>query len=335
MNLPNFCKNSAVLVVVLYTELLVTAVYFFTGETHTIERFGYMSVYAQWLSLMCISLLCINRIWLNSLNNKIRTLFIWGFYSLSFVIVEFSFKYLSEAYVQSYQPSIDSFTRYIAISIVFLLILRVIGLLNTIEKRSKSEANSRISALQARINPHFLFNSLNVIAELTRIDAKHAEQAINSLAKLFRAALSTDSKQHPLTAELNLCYQYENIELWRLGDRLKVEWFVEISDKNQIVVPKLFLQPLLENSITHGVEEDGTINIKIDVRETKSHISVMITNGVSKLQPRHSGNGLAIENTKERLFVLYDDNHKFKIKQNINTFTVYIQIPKSLNNKKK
>jgi len=97
------------------------------------------------------------------------------------------------------------------------------------------------------------------------------------------------------------------------------------------LIPKLLIQPLLENSITHGVESDGTININIDIRETDSHVSIMISNGIDISRPATSGNGFAIENTKERLFVMYDDNQKFRIKHSDDTFTVFIQIPKVLN----
>jgi len=78
-------------------------------------------------------------------------------------------------------------------------------------------------------------------------------------------------------------------------------------------------------------ESDDTININIDIRETDSHVSIMITNGIDTSRPATGGNGLAIENTKERLFVMYDDNQKFRIKHSGDTFTVFIQIPKALN----
>lgn len=328
MKLPDFCKNSSVLAVILYTEIFVGALYCFNNGPHSFELLGYMSIYAQWLSLMIISLLCFTRNWVNTLTIKLRTLTIWAFYSASFWLVELSFKYFSNLYIQPQYTYTDSFFRYIASSIIFFLVLRVIDLLGTIEKRSKSEANARLAALQARIKPHFLFNSLNTIAELTTSNAKHAEQAINSLAKLFRVALSTDSKQHSLESELNLCYRYESLERWRFSERLKIKWFIEAKEIDQISVPKLLLQPLIENGITHGIESDGTININIDVRETNSHLSIKITNGIDPTRPHNGGNGLAIENTKERLFVIYDDNHKFKIKHNNESFSVIIQIPK-------
>jgi len=329
MKLPNFCKNSSVLMVILYTEILVFALFLFNGEPYSLERFGYTSIFAQWLSLMTISLLCLTRGWLNSLSRAPQAFMVWGFYSASFWIVELTFRYFSNLYVQPEYSYFNSFFRYIACSIIFFLVLRVIELLSTIERRSNSEANARIAALQARIKPHFLFNSLNTIAELTTSQAKHAEQAITSLAKLFRAALSTDSKQHSLEQELSLCSQYESLERWRLDKRLNVDWHIEVANAEQILVPKLLLQPLLENSITHGVESDGIIRVKIDVRETQSHLSIMISNGIDRERPTTGGNGLAIENTKERLFVMYDDNFKFKIKNNENAFTVYIQIPKT------
>jgi len=331
MKLPDFCKNSSVLVVILYTELFVSALFLFNGESHSLELFGYTSIYAQWLSLMTISLLCFTRNWLNRLKPTLRAIAVWSFYSISFWVVELTFKYLSNLYIQPEYSYGNSLSRYIACSIIFFLVLRVIELLNTIDKRSKSEANARIAALQARIKPHFLFNSLNTIAELTNSHAKHAEHAITSLASLFRAALSTDSKQHSLEQELTLCSRYESLERWRLANKLNINWQIEVAHRDKILIPKLLIQPLLENSITHGVESDDTININIDIRETDSHVSIMITNGIDTSRPATGGNGLAIENTKERLFVMYDDNQKFRIKHSGDTFTVFIQIPKALN----
>ena len=330
MTLPDFKKNSSVLIIIAYTQVITTVLYML-GLDHshqTLERYGYMSMYGQWLSISTATCLSVFRNKLNLMPNKLSFSYTLLIFSLCFLLTESVFRTISWLYVNDHHQHLESIFRYLGCLTIFLIILRIIELLNTIEARGQSHADATLSALQARIKPHFLFNSLNTIAELTHADRDQAEHAINSLATLFRASLSTDEKQHSLEEELNLCYRYEDLERWRLNERLNVDWNVDVINANAINVPKLILQPILENSISHGVEADGKINIELDIRESSNVISMMITNGINrKLPPKH-GNGMAIANIKERLFVMYDDQFKFKLKDQRDRYSVFIQIPK-------
>ena len=115
------------------------------------------------------------------------------------------------------------------------------------------QAKARVHALQARIRPHFLFNSMNTIAALTRSNPARAEEAVQDLADLFRANLSEKRNQIPLAEEIDVARTYQRMEQLRLGDRLRVEWKIDSLPRDALV-PGLTLQPLLENAIYHGVE---------------------------------------------------------------------------------
>ncbi|MBK6350801.1 MAG: histidine kinase [Proteobacteria bacterium] len=126
------------------------------------------------------------------------------------------------------------------------------------------EARARIHALQARIRPHFLFNSMNTIAALTRSNPVQAEEAIEDLSDLFRVSLSDARAQITLQEEIEIARTYQRIEQLRLGDRLQVRWDVGALPP-RCMVPSLLLQPLLENAIGHGIEplpQGGIVDIR-------------------------------------------------------------------------
>jgi two-component system sensor histidine kinase AlgZ len=119
--------------------------------------------------------------------------------------------------------------------------------------QAKAEGLARLDALQARVRPHFLFNSLNTIASLTRRQPTMAEELLLDLAELFRAILKKDDRLTTLEEELHLVRQYLNIERQRLGERLRIIWNLEAAPKDALL-PPLSVQPLVENAVYHGIE---------------------------------------------------------------------------------
>ena len=118
---------------------------------------------------------------------------------------------------------------------------------------SPAIAEARLQALQARIRPHFLFNSINAVLSLIRSEPKRAETALEDMADLFRVLMRDNRELAPLADEVELCRQYLALEQLRLGDRLQVEWHVK-NMPGDALVPPLVLQPLLENAVYHGIE---------------------------------------------------------------------------------
>jgi len=218
--------------------------------------------------------------------------------------------------------------RLIALAIGFLVLFRLFDLLVVLERRHQAESVLRLDALQSRIRPHFLFNSLNTISELAATQPDQAESAIEALAMLFRANLETDKSQHSLQRELDLCERYVNLERWRLGDRLSYKMSISVAVPANYLIPKLLIQPLIENAITHGVSAKGSVKLIVDVRETDTDISIKVDNKKGVEQAISRGNGIAIDNIKERLIVLYDDQHTFRVKDNDNRYSVLMRLPK-------
>jgi two-component system, LytTR family, sensor histidine kinase AlgZ len=169
------------------------------------------------------------------------------------------------------------------------------------------QAAARVHALQARIRPHFLFNSMNTIAALTRTDPARAEQAVQDLADLFRANLSEKRNIITLEEELEVGRTYQRIEQLRLGSRLRVDWNIDALPRNALV-PGLMLQPLLENAIYHGIEPQpggGTVTVAGEI--SSGLITVVVRNPVTEKETEREGNRLALANIRERLTLMYGE----------------------------
>ena len=194
-------------------------------------------------------------------------------------------------------------------------------------KQQYSELNARIQAMQARIHPHFLFNSLNSVVSLIAIDPDRAENMLISLSRLFRASFQ-ELKLVSLGEEIDLCQQYLSIEKMRLGERLKVEWNIQATslELKRVTIPLLTLQPLLENSIFHGVEkvlQPSTISVLVEILQNQ--VSIVITNPYSHdtIKSRQ-GNGIAIENVKQRLKAYYGQTVKFQVYGGVSLYTTVV-----------
>lgn len=167
----------------------------------------------------------------------------------------------------------------------------------------ESSQTAKLQALQSRIRPHFIFNSMNSIASLIRNNPQMAEQALQDLADLIRVLMADVRKLVPLTAEIETSKQYLNIEKLRLGDRLNVQWHVQ-GIPNNCFVPSLILQPLLENAVYHGIEPSfGGGVIDIDMRADDKRVQVLIRNPLPDDGERNhrKGNQIAMDNIKQRL----------------------------------
>ena len=194
-------------------------------------------------------------------------------------------------------------------------------------RQQKSELQAKIDALQARIHPHFLFNSLNNVVSLISTDPDKAENLLLNLSRLFRASLQ-EFKLVSLKDELDLCQKYLEIEKNRLGERLNIEWKFEQTEVfHKIQIPLLTLQPLLENSIFHGVEKKlspSTISILIEVLQNK--VNIVITNPCAPVKINiRQHNGIAIKNVKQRLEAYYGQSVIFRVHQTEKIHTTFIQ----------
>ncbi|HYC09786.1 MAG TPA: sensor histidine kinase [Steroidobacteraceae bacterium] len=173
-------------------------------------------------------------------------------------------------------------------------------------------AAARVHALQARIRPHFLFNSMNTIAALTRSNPPRAEAAVQDLADLFRATLSDKADTITLAEELEVARTYQRMEQLRLGKRLQVDWKTDSLPGNALI-PGLMIQPLLENAIYHGIEpraEGGTVTISGEV--AGGLVTIVVRNPLDPAPGARDGNRLALANIRERLSLLYGERALMK-----------------------
>ena len=186
---------------------------------------------------------------------------------------------------------------------------------------------ARLQALQARIRPHFLFNSINAVLSLIRSQPKQAETALEDMADLFRVLMADNRDLVPLAKEIALCRQYLALEKLRLEDRLTIHWQIE-SMPQDALIPPLILQPLLENAVYHGIEplpEGGVVRIQIDNKNKEIHM--MISNPFNPDYQHHQGNKMALGNIKERLTLHFDLEASIKSKQVKTEYQVHIVLP--------
>jgi len=196
------------------------------------------------------------------------------------------------------------------------------------ERLLKLTAEAELKALQARINPHFLFNTLNSIASLISEDPGKAEEMTEKLSALFRYTLSADRGERVrLEQEIHILRSYIDIEQLRLGPRLRVS--VEIDQSlRDLSIPPLLLQPIVENSIKYAVasrEEGGDIQIRGSCGGERCILQV-VDDGPG-FDGQTKGAGFALENIRQRLDNTYGADHRFLISRADGKTTVQIEIP--------
>jgi two-component system, LytTR family, sensor histidine kinase AlgZ len=192
---------------------------------------------------------------------------------------------------------------------------------------SPALTEARLQALQARIRPHFLFNSINAVLSLIRAEPKRAETALEDMADLFRVLMSDNRSLSTLAREVELTRQYLSIEQLRLGERLNVQWHTE-NMPDAALIPPLVLQPLVENAVYHGIEpssEPGVISIH--AYRSKQEVHLVLRNPYRKDGNHHVGNKMALANIRERLSLHFDAEAGLHTKVTDSAYQVHIVMP--------
>lgn len=192
---------------------------------------------------------------------------------------------------------------------------------------SPALAESRLMALQARMRPHFLFNSLNSVLGLMREDPKRAETMLENLADLFRALMSEPRMLVPFSQELALAKAYVEIEAIRLGARLRVAWHCDTAPADALV-PPLMLQPLVENAVLHGVVPLAAgAQISVGAYEDNGSLVLFVRNPSVGEVSDHAGNHLALANIRERLELHFDVEARLRTYTENGEFVVQVRLP--------
>lgn len=309
--LPNFCSIHLVFAVVVTAELLALVLALSNSNVGSdfSSNLSLYSLFIQWVALTWTGLVCMLRPRLCMLPNWVTGLLVWLLILLITLGVSELSIYLLELH-KSVGDHLFFLLKQMAMSaIVSALVLRYLYLQFLWRQQVIAESQARLQSLQSRIRPHFLFNSMNTIASLTRSKPELAEESIHDLADLFRASLSDAKNLSTLGEELELSRGYLRIEAQRLGDRLTVQWdLAELPLDAKI--PALMLQPLLENAIYHGIEPSpGQGRIEIVGRYRQHRVNICIRNSRPHLtgEGHSEGNKMALENIRQRLQGCYQE----------------------------
>jgi two-component system sensor histidine kinase AlgZ len=334
--IPDFCATRMVFAVVLIGELVALTLALARADAPFLTELARISMFLQWLGLTNAALLCYSRRWLAKLTVPQSSAAVFALILLNTVLISEAALWLGTAFgsVAAAGPPAEHWSfllRNAGIAlIVTALLLRYFFVTHQWQKHVRAEALSRIQALQARIRPHFLFNSMNTIAALTRSDPKRAEEAVEDLADLFRATLRDSHSPLRLKEELELTRIYQRIEALRLGSRLDVRWDVGALPMRAFV-PGLTVQPLLENAIYHGIEpleHGGTVVISGKVVD--GEVELVVSNPVAPSATageQRTGNRLALDNIRQRLDLAYGGRGSLEVAQEPGRYQVTVRFP--------
>ncbi len=338
--LPDFCAPRAVLLVVLIVELTALTLALARGND-TLSFWTDLartSLFLLWIGFGCAALLCALRPHLGRLSLPLASGIALGAMVAVVAAVSEASLWMAHGAWFGSPPGVLAHTgeawRFrlgnLAIgAVVAALALRYFHVSGEWRRNVELQARARVHALQARIRPHFLFNSMNTIAALTRSSPAQAEEAVQDLADLFRATLS-DTRQHiTLAEELEVARTYERIEKLRMGERLQVVWQVGDLPLNA-EVPSLLLQPLLENAIHHGIEprpDGGVITVSgvldLDI------IGITVRNPLpAASEPAREGHRLALANIRERMELMYAGRARVEAARQGDEYVVRLRFPR-------
>lgn len=329
--LPDFCGPGNLLRTVLVAELLAFVIVAAQsgGWLARLQILALASLFIQWVALVDIALLCWLQGRLARLDDRLAA-------TLAFVLLQaVTCVFTILAHVLAgrlglplgLEPLGATLVEHGVISaIVSAVALRYSYVTAQWRRNVQAEAQSRVQALQARIRPHFLFNSMNTIASLTRSDAAQAEAAVEDLAELFRASLA-DRSTLTLDEELALVASYLRIEKQRLADRLVVEWDHDAATGGA-ELPALTLQPLVENAVYHGAEQlsaGGRLSVR--TRRVGASVEIEIDNPRSARARRREGNRMAHENVRQRLALAFGEDAALSVAEEAESYRVSVRIP--------
>ena len=335
--LIDYCSARTVLLVSVIMVLLAIVMLLVPGQSIHASwgSLGVLVLLLQWLGLSSLVVLC-------ALSPKLKSLSLISSTIAAFIIIQLMTLLVSEIAYQltHYYVALWPMTpnrhdlfllRNLAISVIISgLILRYMYMQRLLQRQLEAKNEARIQALQARIHPHFLFNSMNTIAALLHIDADAAEKAVISLSAMYRAALESGAELVPLATEIELTRHYLSVEGLRLNERLRVDWQID-PQALQTKIPSLVIQPLVENAVYHGIEpcvEGGEIRIKVEQNES---VKIVISNPLPTDEEGvpQSGNQLALKNIRDRLAIAFGRHASLRSFHNGDSYRVELALPVS------
>lgn len=319
--LPNFRNLGVMLrVLVIVTALTVVAAMLKSSNWNSLlQQWVGIAAVVQPIAILSVVLLGTANSWLHKIEYRSAVvLIVLGELAITLLVARFGALIL--------ETEMEDTGRDVFFAVATTLTL--IAYFN-LRNRALSPAltEARLQALQARIRPHFLFNSINAVLSLIRADPRRAEAALEDMADLFRVLMADNRDLAPLENEVELCRQYLALEQLRLAERLQIEWHVDNMPKDALM-PPLVLQPLLENAVYHGIEpsiEPGVISVNI--YHVRDQVHMVLRNPYRKDGNHHAGNKMALGNIRERLALHFDAEASLQARVGDSEYEVHITIP--------
>ena len=333
--LPDFCRGEMVFNIMILAEFLAIIFAILTPPI-TLNIFKdllLISLFLQWIALMSVCALCLARPFLNRLPENRALLFTYAMLlCITWLVGELSLWLLATSgYLFTARPEwhLQFHAQNLIVSaIINAMALRYFVARDQLRRTTLATERTRAQILRHRIRPHFLFNSMNIIASLTQHAPVKAEAAIEDMADLFRLMLDDNKDIMPVQSEVKIARKYLKLEKLRLEQRLSANWTVR-GVTRQAKTPVLMLQLLLENAIRHGIEllsEGGEIEIIILVE--KENLLVSVCNPLPQAQQDNiDERDDALDNIRLRLKDLYGDNAQMDIRQDSTQYLVEIRHP--------
>jgi two-component system sensor histidine kinase AlgZ len=327
---PSFCRWRLLLAVMGVTQVSVLLIGIGRLQGFGLAWLGITTLYAQVMALVTAMGVCVVRAWLSRLSPRGAWLGSWIVAVL--VAAAFSYSVGIVGTVSGVGPGRAYFGLFVlqsilAVALVSVALFRYLFIRAQWQAQLLAQAEARVQALQARIRPHFLFNSLNTIASLIPEDPVGAERATEDLADLFRSSMRRADQLISLSEELNLAEKYLFMEQRRLGDRIRIDWQISELPKGASVLP-LTLQPLLENAVAHGIQPriDGG-EVRVYGRSEKDNIVITICNPLAPETYKSRGNGMALANIRERLELAFGPTASLITHQDKEQFFAVLSLP--------
>lgn len=336
VELPDLCSLPGLFALVLVAALTVVVMQLAPGVRPTWHALSVGMLFAVWLSVVLAATACKLRPWMERLPRVLPYLAVWLLMAAITLAVSVLIGWIDHTLrLGLTQESTLRFTatNTLLVALIGAAILRYFYVLGQWRARLGAAARAQVQALQARIRPHFLFNSMNTVAALVRVDPGAAERTVEDLADLFRAALASDG-EGTLGEELDLVDRYLAIEQWRLGDRLRVER--DLHDLPvDLALPRLLLQPLVENAVRHGIQprrEGGIVRMTGDCDPDEVRISIdnplPVTPGSATLEDA-DGHGHGLDSVRQRLAYHYGTRGRLRVDTGGDRYVVHVFVPRS------
>lgn len=335
--LPDLCRLSAILPLILVGQLLALALTVATRRPPEFDwlYFSLLSCEVLWIVLLGAAGLCLLRPQLLRLSAPLGVGLCYLLLLLIIGVVALGSQWLLNYFRWDWAQIGWGMLQHLTVGgIIAGLALRYFYVQQQLhiqqQEQLRALMQARFQSLQSRIRPHFLFNSMNIIASLIATAPETAETVVEDMSDLFRASLADAENEVPLAEEIRLCERYLHIEQLRLGSRLQVDWQLALQ-RSDHAVPSLCLQPLIENAIYHGVQprlNGGTVQIAIS--DEGGRLRVCVSNPYSNGQlkdKRQRGNGMALDNLAQRLNMRYGTKARFAVARDADNFTVNFSFP--------